>query len=256
MSPSSLIATRTVHYLVPSAIHWTFVWRATAGPLAVRLRQQLPLVDHQRSNNGPPDKIICHSTTVPSASVYGNGRNCGKLLPALPSPFSPSLLSPLFSLLQFSLLLSHLLHLSTFFIILRLFLFFSSCSFSLFCSTFALFPYYLSLISLLILFFLLTTPSFLPARILFVTFFLSLLFYSILLLCFVFFSSLSLSIRTSFYSISILFLFIICLIFLVFYAFLYILLLYLSFLLSLLLFYLPLLPSPLSFAFFSHHSLF
>ena len=96
MSPSSLIATRTVHYLVPSAIHWTFVWRATGGPLAVRLRQQLPLVDHQRSNNGPPDKIICHSTTVPPASVYGNGRNCVKLLPALPSPFSPSLLSPLF----------------------------------------------------------------------------------------------------------------------------------------------------------------
>ena len=82
MSPSSLIATLMVRYLVPSANRWRFVWRATGGPLAASQRQQLPLVNHQRSNNRPLDKIFCHSTTIPPDGVYGNGRDCVKLLPA------------------------------------------------------------------------------------------------------------------------------------------------------------------------------
>ena len=42
----------------------------------------VPPVDRQRSTSGPLDKIICHSTAVPPAGVYGSGRDCAKLLPA------------------------------------------------------------------------------------------------------------------------------------------------------------------------------
>ena len=37
MSPSSLVAIRTVHHLVPPAIRWRFVWRATSGPLTIAI---------------------------------------------------------------------------------------------------------------------------------------------------------------------------------------------------------------------------